>query len=519
MAIELAPGREQTRARYPDESGYVERDGVRVFFEVYGTGRADRPPAADVVDHPLAAVEGADPVPGARTSASSRSTGAATAAPTARRSRRPTTSGSSPRTRSPCWTRPRPRAPSIVGYSLGAQRGLILAADHPERVDGRRLHRPGLRGRRQAARRARRFTWEDEHDTDEGWAKYNKHFWLRDYRGFVEFFFSQICSASRTRRSRSRTASAGARDDPGDADRGPVRRSCSAPEEARKLARDAALPAPRRSTDDRTRSRHYTRGEALAQHAGGELVLLEGGGHAPHARDPVMFNLLAARVRGAAARDRRSSATREQSRARYPDEEGFVERDGVRVFYEVYGDAPTTFLLFPTVADLALAALEGADPVPLAPLPRRHVRPARQRPLRPPERRRGVLAGGSSSATAAPCWRRRGADAALARRALRRRRLGAHARRDASRRRRSASPRSRRSCLGLTPSHPNYTPVPVRRAARHRRGLGEVQRPLLAPRLPAASSSSSSRSRSRSRTRRSRSRTASAGGSRAARSR
>jgi pimeloyl-ACP methyl ester carboxylesterase len=38
----------------------------------------------------------------------------------------------------------------------------------------------------------------------------------------------------------------------------------------------------------------------------------------------------------------------EQTRARYPGEEGYVERDGVRVFYEVYGDAPTTFLLFPT---------------------------------------------------------------------------------------------------------------------------------------------------------------------------
>ena len=29
---------EQTRARYPDEEGYIERDGVRVFYEVYGTG-------------------------------------------------------------------------------------------------------------------------------------------------------------------------------------------------------------------------------------------------------------------------------------------------------------------------------------------------------------------------------------------------------------------------------------------------------------------------------------------------
>ena len=29
-------------------------------------------------------------------------------------------------------------------------------------------------------------------DTDEGWAKYNKHYWVRDYRGFLEFFFSQF---------------------------------------------------------------------------------------------------------------------------------------------------------------------------------------------------------------------------------------------------------------------------------------------------------------------------------------
>src|SRR6478735_12418591 len=29
---------EQTRARYPDRQGYVERDGARLFYEVYGTG-------------------------------------------------------------------------------------------------------------------------------------------------------------------------------------------------------------------------------------------------------------------------------------------------------------------------------------------------------------------------------------------------------------------------------------------------------------------------------------------------
>ena len=31
-------GREQTRARYPDETGYAERGGVRVFWERYGEG-------------------------------------------------------------------------------------------------------------------------------------------------------------------------------------------------------------------------------------------------------------------------------------------------------------------------------------------------------------------------------------------------------------------------------------------------------------------------------------------------
>jgi pimeloyl-ACP methyl ester carboxylesterase len=34
-------------------------------------------------------------------------------------------------------------------------------------------------------------------------------------------------------------------------------------------------------------------------------------------------------------------------RARNPDREGYIERDGVRVWYEVYGDAETTIMLFP----------------------------------------------------------------------------------------------------------------------------------------------------------------------------
>jgi len=38
----------------------------------------------------------------------------------------------------------------------------------------------------------------------------------------------------------------------------------------------------------------------------------------------------------------------EQSRSRYPDDEGHVERDGLRLFYEVYGEGEETLFLIPT---------------------------------------------------------------------------------------------------------------------------------------------------------------------------
>src|SRR5262245_9427693 len=39
---------------------------------------------------------------------------------------------------------------------------------------------------------------------------------------------------------------------------------------------------------------------------------------------------------------------REQARARDPDREGYVERNGVRIFYEVYGQGEPTVVLMPT---------------------------------------------------------------------------------------------------------------------------------------------------------------------------
>lgn len=62
------------------------------------------------------------------------------------------------------------RVLGIVAFAVGVP---LLSPPHPWRVA---------------------FSFEDELPTEEGWAKVNRHYWRRDYRGFAEFFFSEITS-------------------------------------------------------------------------------------------------------------------------------------------------------------------------------------------------------------------------------------------------------------------------------------------------------------------------------------
>ena len=48
------------------------------------------------------------------------------------------------------------------------------------------------------------------------------------------------------------------------------------------------------------------------------------------------------------AAEQARAASPEQTRARYPDQTGYVERDGIKVFWERYGDGEPTVLLLPT---------------------------------------------------------------------------------------------------------------------------------------------------------------------------
>ena len=80
---------------------------------------------------------------------------------------------------------------TLVSLSMGAQRGLILAAEHPDRVNGVVFICPAVPLGGPITGRTI-HSWGVPLDTDEGWAKYNRYYWLKDYQGFLEFFFSQM---------------------------------------------------------------------------------------------------------------------------------------------------------------------------------------------------------------------------------------------------------------------------------------------------------------------------------------
>jgi pimeloyl-ACP methyl ester carboxylesterase len=280
--------REQMRARYPDVEGVVERDGVRVAYEVYGEGdppilfaptwsivhsriwkaqipyfaRRHRVIALDprgngLSDRPSDAAAYGEPEMAADLLATLDATGTERAV--------------------------------VVSLSLGAQRSLLLAAEHPERVTG--LVFLGPSAALGSGPAGRSIDFDSPLDNDEGWARYNRHSWRRDYRGFLEFFFSQCFTESHSTKPIEDAVDWGSETDAetliltNDAeglDEDATRRLCAAIRCPTLVIQgdDDAITGP-------------GRGLALADtilHA--ELVTVAAGGHILNAREPVLVNLL-----------------------------------------------------------------------------------------------------------------------------------------------------------------------------------------------------------------------------------
>ncbi|HST16253.1 MAG TPA: alpha/beta fold hydrolase [Gaiellaceae bacterium] len=281
---------EQTRARYPDATGFVERDGVSVFWERYGEGEPT------ILFLPTWSI------------IHSR-TWKSQIAYLARHCRVVTFdgrgNGKSDRPQDPdAYLEEQFAADAravldateteravLVSLSRGAERALLLAAEHPERVAGLVFIAPALPLPPAAARAGAEQEFLQPHESYEGWGKWNSHYWLEHYEDFVEFFFAQVFNEPHSTKQREDAIGWALETDP---------KTLVASQVAARLPDEASV----RALVDRVRCpalvihgrddavRPHDSGALLADLLGAPFVSLEGSGHSPHARDPVKVNLL-----------------------------------------------------------------------------------------------------------------------------------------------------------------------------------------------------------------------------------
>jgi len=178
-----------------------------------------------------------------------------------------------------------------VSLSRAANWALQLMADHPQRVLGGVFIGPTLQiAPGHPERMAAMAAFEKPYNRQGGWWQYNRQFWLQSYEDFLWFFFGQVFSEPHSTKPIEDCVGWALETTPQVllAEAGPP-----VPGPAQIEAWCSQVDAPvlvlHGSEDHLTPLR---RGEALARATGGKLVTLEGCGHNPAARDPVRVNLL-----------------------------------------------------------------------------------------------------------------------------------------------------------------------------------------------------------------------------------
>jgi pimeloyl-ACP methyl ester carboxylesterase/predicted glycosyltransferase len=172
----------------------------------------------------------------------------------------------------------------VVGLSLGARHALQLAAWHPERAAGvvaigTALPWPVPPG------------FDEPRASYEGWQKANLHYWRADYRGWVEFFMSQVFTEPHSTKQWEDGVGWGLETDAETLLRTGPAMDAASPAHAEEICRAVRCPVLV-VHGDRDAIVPYETGVAVAQWTGGSLVTIRGGGHAPPLRDPVRTNLL-----------------------------------------------------------------------------------------------------------------------------------------------------------------------------------------------------------------------------------
>jgi pimeloyl-ACP methyl ester carboxylesterase/predicted glycosyltransferase len=179
----------------------------------------------------------------------------------------------------------------IAGVSLGALYGLHFATRHPDRALGALMLGPTIAFVPPDAERPG-LHWDTELDAYEGWAKYNRYYWLSNWRGFLEFFVAQIFSEPHSTKQIEDGVAYGLDTAPevivaaqtsshNLVDRSNVERMLDG-------LRCPVVVA--HGTDDHIIP--FERGANVAALAGGDFVEFRESGHALQAREPVRINLL-----------------------------------------------------------------------------------------------------------------------------------------------------------------------------------------------------------------------------------
>ncbi|HEY7737345.1 MAG TPA: alpha/beta fold hydrolase [Candidatus Limnocylindrales bacterium] len=279
---------EQTRARDPDRTGFVDGDGARIYYEVYGEGD---PPIMFV---PPWSIVHSRVWKGQIPSFARRHKVIAWDAPGNGRSSKPSDPAAHhffsmathllavmDATETP--------AAVLVGVSASTMRSIVVAARHPERVLGMVLLCPSVPLGEPAA--GSDVPFDDPLPTDEGWAKENIHFWQRDFEGYLEFFAGEAFNEPHSTKQIEDLVGWGLG---AGVDGLAPSLQMQAPDLdiVRALFADVRCPVLV-VQGDRDAIAHPTKGPALAQAiAGARLVEFEGGGHLPNCRHPVKVNLM-----------------------------------------------------------------------------------------------------------------------------------------------------------------------------------------------------------------------------------
>ena len=277
------------RARYPDVEGFIERDGVKVGYEVFGQGdQALVFPPIDGIVHSRCWK--------AQVPYLARSFKVVTIDPRGNgRSDRPQSAAAYADTEWVADTIAVMDATGIdravlVGLCTSSWRALLTAGQHPDRVLGIVAVAPWAPFLTPPLPARVQFDFDAVLDTEEGWAKCNRHYWLRDWRGYAEFFFGELLCEPHSTKQREDCVGWAMEIGPETMllhDDGP--KASSTREETEALLRQVSCPVlVIHGLGDRCQP--FARGERVAEITGGEFLGLEGAGHVPQAREPVIVN-------------------------------------------------------------------------------------------------------------------------------------------------------------------------------------------------------------------------------------